>query len=416
MTPTKYWMAAAAALAAGVALGATTWGEGRLPLLALLLPVALATCERRLQAFLLAAGYALGTLRYAASFIGSWFNDSTLAGAGAVGLCALVTGAAWSMGYSSSPRPAWRAAAMALAWVLALAPPAALGLPGHPLIGAGFLLPGTAWLGVALALGLAATAAVVLPALPRVRRFAAVGVVLLAGAVGGAALRVPDVPVAVRGVVAVDTAWGKLKGDDDAIARIEAMGRTVFDPRAVVAVWPESAVGRYEPALHPVLRLELLQPAARAGRTHVLGLDIPMRGNRLLNAAVAFYPDGRTSTAVARQPAPLSLWRPWRSTDTFVADWSAHNMLTLPQGDRAAVIFCFEEYLPALYLMNEAMDRPSVYLVMRNSWADRDGAAVAIQRLHSRGIASLFGRPYLQAENRPLAKKSGDFWTPTLAH
>jgi hypothetical protein len=169
-----------------------------------------------------------------------------------------------------------------------------------------------------------------------------------------------------------------------------------------VQVWPESILGRHESALAPVLEIELLRPARTAARTLVIGMDLPMAGNRLLNAAVAFYPDGRRAVAVARQPAPVSLWKPWRRTDTFVADWRASNILDLGDGERAAVIFCYEEYVPLLYLLNEAFDAPTVYLALANTWAASEPEAAAIQTWHSLGMARLFGRPYLKAENRPV--------------
>jgi hypothetical protein len=172
---------------------------------------------------------------------------------------------------------------------------------------------------------------------------------------------------------------------------------------AASVVWPESIIGRYEPALAPVLEIELLRPSRSLGRTQVIGMDLPLADNRLLNAAVAFYPDGRTATAVARQPAPLSLWKPWRRQDTFVADWSADNMLDLGGEERAAVIFCYEEYMPILYLLDEAFDAPTVYLAIANTWAAQSPQSGAIQTRHSLGMARLFGRPYLKAENRPGA-------------
>ena len=176
------------------------------------------------------------------------------------------------------------------------------------------------------------------------------------------------------------------------------------EPAAATVVWPESIIGRYDPAMYQVLDLEVLRPSRRAGRTQIIGMDIPLPGNRELNSAVAFYPDGTTATATARQPAPLSLWRPWRTTDTFVANWAAHNVLQLGQGDRAAVIFCYEEYMPVLYLLNEALDHPTVYLAMTNTWAAKEAGAAAIQTWHSLGMARLFGRPYLKAENRPASR------------
>lgn len=389
----------------GAALGMAAWGESRVPVLAIALPVVIVASRTRLQAFFVAAGYAIAVLRYTAAFIASWFDNNLLIGAGALAAYALVSGAVWCLGWSRSDGVGWRMCAIALAWLLAALPPATVGIPGHPVIAAGYLFPGAGWVGVA--------AAWMIPVLgvwvgsrsaPARRRSAPI----LAGILGALAIvgvvlnGLPsNSPAAtVRGVAAQHTTWGHLGGQDEALARMQRMGATpVHD--ALTVVWPESIIGRYEPAMFKVLDLELLGPARRAGRTHVVGMDIPMKGNLLLNAAVAFYPDRSTATAVARQPAPLSLWRPWRSTDTFVADWRANNMLNLGQGDRAAVIFCYEEYLPALYLLNEALNAPTVYLALTNTWAAHEPGAAAIQTLHSLGMARLFGRPYLKAENRP---------------
>ena len=84
-----------------------------------------------------------------------------------------------------------------------------------------------------------------------------------------------------------------------------------------------------------------------------------------------------------------------------MADWGASNMLPMGQGDQAAVFFCYEELQPALYLVNELRDAPTMYLALSNTWADRDGGADRLQRLHSHGMALLFGRNYLRAANRP---------------
>lgn len=404
-----WWARALIGWLVGAALGVAAWGEGRVPALALALPVLIVASRTRLQAFFVAAGYAMAVLRYTASFIASWFDNNLLIGASALAAYALVSGAAWCIGWSRSERVEWRMGAITLAWLLSVLPPATVAVPGHPVIAAGYLFPGTGWIG--------ATATWMLPLLVvwgGSRRWVspawakAVVFAGMLGSLGLAGVLLNGLPgnspaSASRGVVAQHTAWGYLGGQDEALDRLQRMGSVPVPDTTLTVIWPESIIGRYEPAMFRVLDLELLGPARRAGRTHVVGMDVPMNGNLLLNAAVAFYPDRTTATAVARQPAPLSLWRPWRSTDTFVADWRANNMLNLGQGDRAAVIFCYEEYLPALYLLNEALDSPTVYVALTNTWAAREPGAAAIQTLHSLGMARLFGRPYIKAENRPNA-------------
>ena len=96
-------------------MGIAAWGEHRVPVLAILLPAALAVCQRRHQAFLLAGGYAFGLLRHTPEFIGTWFDNSVLAGTAAVTVYAVVTAAVWSMGWSASEHAGRRAAAMGAA-------------------------------------------------------------------------------------------------------------------------------------------------------------------------------------------------------------------------------------------------------------------------------------------------------------
>ena len=400
--PPTRWLLASAGFAGGVLLGVVAWGEGRVPVAALALPLLVAFSRSRLQAFCLAGGYAMATLRFDAAFIAAWFDDRLAIGSAAVLLYGLFTGGVWAMGWTASGRIAPRALAISAAWLLALA--AGLVVPGHPLIAAGYLLPGTGWAGVTLALAMPTLALCAAAMMPKAAmRKSALASVLALLSLAGVLLREPPPPVVAHGIQPQRTQWGRLLGEDDALARMQRMGAAAPAQPVATVVWPESIIGRYDPAMYAVLDIELLRGARRSGRTQIVGMDIPAPGERLLNAAVAFYADGRSATAIARQPAPVSLWKPWRSRDSFVADWTANNMLAMGQGDRAAVIFCYEEYMPVLYLLNEAFDAPTVYLALTNTWAAQSSSAAAVQTWHSLGMARLFGRPYLKAENRPAA-------------
>jgi hypothetical protein len=395
-------MLAAAGLAGGAVVGVAAWGLGRFPVLALALPLLVMFSRSRLQAFCVVFGYALGMLRFSAGFVASWFNNNLAIGVLVVLAFATITSTVWCLGWCRSRRWQPRLLAVTAAWLLALA--ANTGVPGHPLVAMGYVLPGTGWLGVGVSVAVPAFALAGAGLLRTERaRIAAGAAVLVLLAAAGLLLCRPPPAGPIRGIQAEVTHWGVLKGEDDALTRMQRMGAAKPGQLAATVVWPESIIGRYDPSLYQVLDLEVLNPARRAGRTQIIGMDIPLPGNRELNSAVAFYPDGRTATATARQPAPLSLWRPWRKTDTFVADWTAHNVLAVGQGDRAAVIFCYEEYMPVLYLLNEALDHPTIYLALTNTWAAKDAGAAAIQTWHSWGMARLFGRTYLKAENRPAA-------------
>lgn len=396
------------ALLAGCALGVLAWGEGRAPVAAIALPVLLAQCRSRAQAFLLAAGYAGGLLRYAATFISGWFGGNVAVGAAAVAAYMAITGAAWCTGWSRSPQPGVRAAAMLLAWIIALVP-AGIGAPGHPLLAVGFLFPGTGWLGVVWSAVVCALVGAMAPwARGRARPSLAGSAALVASltALGVALGGQPALQDPRAGLEPVTTAWGRLSSEDESLARMQQMRPVVTQGREAVQVWPESVIGTWRPSFYRVFELEVLSAARRAGRTLVVGMDMPVAGERYFNAAVAFFPDGSSQTAVARQPAPLSLWKPWASRDTFIASWRASNMLDLGE-TRAALIFCYEEYVPVLYLLNELLDRPTAYVALANTWAARQRGAAAIQTWHSYAMASLFGRPYIKAENQPAQVPAG---------
>ncbi|HEX2543287.1 MAG TPA: hypothetical protein VHL79_00315 [Ramlibacter sp.] len=384
-------------LALGVALGLLAWGEGRVPVPALSLPLLVGLSRSRAQAFWLAFGYAAGVLRHAAAFIASWFGDHLVVGMAAVVAYAVIAGAVWACGWSASPRIATRMGTMAAAWLLALG--LALAVPGHPLVAAGFVLPDSGWAGALAACLLGPAALAVLTTLRPRARAGMMALLLASLAAAGVALHREPTTGALAGIAPRTTAWGALRSPDDVLQRLQHMARAPLALTDTTVVWPESILGRYEPSFEPVLQLELLQPARAAGRTLVIGMDLPLPGERLASAAVVFHPDERRVVALARQPAPLALWKPWRQEHTFVADWRAGNMLELGQGERAAVIFCYEEYMPLLYLLNEAFDAPTLYLALANTWAARDPAAATIQTWHSLGMARLFGRPYLKAEN-----------------
>lgn len=411
-------MLLALALASGAALGWLSWGPGRAPALAALLPVLIAQCKTRGQAFALGAGYTLGILRHTAAFIGSWFDDSLLIGGAAVATYALISGSVWCLGWSSSSSEWRKALAVAVAWAVALLPPATLGLPGHPLIAWGTIAPGSGWFGVA--------ASVLVPAVlvwvmqrcrARIARSETIALMVLLAGLGALGLaRYEPASSHAPGIAAVSTEWGKTGGADDVLRRTYSMGqmseRLAVEGAPLTVFWPESILGEYDPALYPILEMDVLQPAEKHGQTMVIGIDLPLPGRKFENAAVAFYPDGRSAVAVARQPAPVSLWKPWRRDWTFLADWTASNMLSLRDERRAAIIFCYEEYLPILYLINEARDRPDIYLAMANTWAERSPIGSEIQTQHSLGIARLFGRLYVKAENRPIQSRAGQHHLP----
>jgi hypothetical protein len=391
----------------GAVLGLGAWGEGRAPYLAILLPIAIGLSGSRLRAFVLGLAYLLATERTGPAFIATWFDNNLAIGIAIWIGSSLVGGLAWSLGWTASSKPWRRALAAVVAWTITLLPPVAVVAMGHPLVAWGFLMQGTAWFGVA--------ASVVVPAAfmwiharegwqvkPTAMGLAGVGVVALGM---GIACYAPLENRFVADMAAVSTHWGAAKDGMEIIERIERMGRAnerfAQDTDVKVVIYPEAAIQRYEPALYPVLRMEVLDPSEKAGQTIIIGADLHDPSGNFQSSAIAFYPDGKTATAVARQTVPIALWKPWQSSGSFVTDWGANNMLVLKDGIRARVIFCFEEYIPILSLINEALDDHNLVLVMSNTWAAENPLASVIQSRHSEGIARLFKKRLIRSENRP---------------
>ncbi|MFC6281175.1 nitrilase-related carbon-nitrogen hydrolase [Polaromonas aquatica] len=395
------------AVAVGAFIGFGAWGEGRLPFLAAVLPFAIGISGSRARAFLMGLAYVLATERAGPAFMAAWFDGSFITasllwlGSGVIG------GLAWSLAWTSSNVPWRKAAASVLAWAVTLLPPVAVVVMGHPIVAWGNIMPGTGWIGVLASVAVPAIFMWTYSRSPWPLHKMTLLFIPVAGAVAGAGVYAyyPIESRFVGEIAAVSTNWGAAQDDWEILQRIERIGRTnerfAKETDVHVLIYPEAAIQRYDPALYLVLKMEIIDAAARAGQTIVLGADLPTRSGNLESAAIAFYPNGTTATAIARQTVPIALWKPWQASGSFLTNWTANNLLTLSDGVRARVIFCYEEYIPFLSLINEAKDAHNIVVVMANTWASKDQLGATIQARHSEGIAKLFGKHLLRAENRP---------------
>lgn len=405
-------MLACAALGAGWLFGVLAWGEGRAPTVAALLPLIVALVPHRFVAWFFVYAYELALLRTHPEFLSGWFGDNILVGWAMTSGYAVASAFIWSIGWATVNSKAtsiwgqhtWRLVAMFMAWLLALLPPAAVVLPAHPVVAWGYFAPGWGWLGVAASLLLPMGMMIAWFASPhrRVARSVALALIALAAGVHGL-LHKPTVEVSSGSAAAVTTEWGKINGMQGSLKSIESIGHFVRNNSVEgisTYIWPESIVGVYQPTYSTVMRIELLSEAKRRSQVHIVGMDVPNGKGGLRSIAVAYYPDGTTSVAQARQPAIVSLWRPW-SNESYEADWQASHELKLADGRRASILFCYEEFLPILFLMSQYNTNPDLYVAMSNTWASPSNLAAAVQTHHSLGMARLFGKSFLKAENRP---------------
>ena len=296
-----------------------------------------------------------------------------------------------------------------------MTPPVAIILAGHPFVGVGYLLPGTGWVGVALFFVVTATLGWVL----RVRLVAAAkgkavlvqtltlvlltGILIMAGGVPD-----PDAGRVVGGVGAVNSRWGAYpkRGSLEVMKRIGQIGIVTAnlaggEGEIKTVVFGESVLGLYDPSVYPAIKREILARTRSTGQTVVVGADIE-RGQDLQKVALVFRPDGTSAYVAARQPVPIAEWAPWKRQHSYPASWLGSDTVPLGGGVVASVVFCYEEYIPALRLISEWRGKHNMIIAMANLWASNDPLTNSIQASHTEGMARLFARPWVRVVN--LAK------------
>lgn len=405
--------------ALGVVLAISAWGPGRTPALALLLPLLWVLSPSRMFAMVLVATYHLGVSRFLPGFASVWF-DSLAAGYLIWLGHSFICGLAWALCWPSRATTTRVVLGMVVVSLVTLLPPVALVLAGHPIVGMGYIMPGSAWVGVGLYMLAMPAAAWLL----RVKtetvpapwkwpvRTALLVLAFIVLEVGGS---VPDPQAGkVAGAVgALESRWGAYpqRGSLEVMLRIGQIGMATQklsggQGELQTVVFPESVIGVYDPTVFPAVKREILNKTIKTGQTVVIGADLEDGNGGLQKAALIFRPDGTSSYVVARQPVPLAEWAPWRKREYFSPDWLSKDTAAIGGGIVARFVFCFEEYIPALHLLSEWRGEHQMIVVLSNLWASNDPLTSSIQASHTEGMARLFNRPWVRALN--LAKPPGN--------
>lgn len=389
----------------GWLLGALAWDGQGAPALAVLVPVAAVLARTRLWAYLYWVGYHLAVVRALPAYAEAWF-DSPLPGTVSWVLLGLVCAVPWTLLWTRSESQDKVLVMGILGFLLTLLPPVAAVAPGHPLVGWGFILQGWGWGGLcigALITGYAAARA------RAVKPTVAFGAILIAGLLLFAwGKSVAPLPMRSVGILhSVGTHFGKPPAnDEEKVARLENVGQIVRrlaanpDFAGSILVFPETTLGSYDDTFAPVLRGEVLAPAREAGIHLVLGMEIKNRSGQRYNVATLFSPDESMQVVAQRQPAVVSMWAPWRA-GSFTADWGRDTTLRIGKDLVFRVVICYEEFLPFVHLLDEIRGRYLAKVVMSNSWAAGTMGLPMVQRQHTEGMARLFGRTVVRAENLP---------------
>lgn len=213
-------------------------------------------------------------------------------------------------------------------------------------------------------------------------------------------------------VAAMRTAWGGfppygLIGVAERMRRIgEGLDNPGADARRTI-VYPEAVIGLYDSSLDDLIELEIVRKIRQTGQTVVLGADVHDGAGRFRNIALVLRPDGSRSIVSARQTTPLAQWRPWSNGVYFPADWLGNSTVKVSDNLRARIMFCHEEWMPALHLLSEAREEHRVVIATANLWAAEDALAEHVQGAHTQGMALLFGRRVARAVNGPAINWPG---------
>lgn len=390
-------------LASGAALGIAAWGEGRTALAALLLPLALTLVGGRINVYLFAFAYHLAVLRGAVDFIGNWFESSSM-GIAAWLAFGVVGAIPWTLAWCVNPARPWtRGASATGGFLLSLMPWFAVLQGGHPIYGWGFALQGWGWFGIALALAFTWGAASISGAR---QRGCLLGILLIALCI--VSLNQERLQMRAAGpFIAANTSWGAPpKNDGEAIDRYSAVsevlqkvGAKKLDPQPVL-VFAETTLGRYDNTFMFAHQSLLKLPARLYAVNAVIGREFKGKNGEMLNQAVFIDSSGKEQVVNQRQPALLSMWAPWRN-ESFSIGWMRDTKIQVTPDISARVVICYEEFLPFITLLDEWRGGHDVTLVMANAWPTKDDALRHVQATHTEGLARLFNRKIVRAENTP---------------
>ncbi len=324
----------------------------------------------------------------ARNFFGS--GVSPLSAAALWASACLLLALPWPLVWSEIPQQHWWRAACGLA--LGIVPPLGIFGLASPIIAAGFLFPGTRWLGLAtcgIVPGLLAT-------YPRYAGPALVGVAVVCNVI------CPRMPPTPPDWIAVNTRFGAISHEADSPitayraatsiqqSALSADGRVILFPETVVPTWTAATDAFWRRTLDslrdsgkvaiigarlpvPITNAELASLADIRSAVSLLrggsGSTVPRPGRapgfRYENAVVI----RGAETAVFRQriPVPIAMWKPFRQ-DGARLNLFGPGIVVIGER-RTAPLICYEQLLvwPAL---TSLFQNPQILLAPANDyWA-----------------------------------------------
>jgi hypothetical protein len=414
--------------AAGVGLGVSTGYPAGIAICAVM-PLLCLMVDSRKAAFQNALVYYAAALWPMMSGLHRYLgpNFSPFVPVGIWVMTALLLSSPWSLAWTSRPgHLVWRAP---LALAITVVPP--LGIIGFvsPLNGAGFLFPGTGWIGLALT--------AILPGLILSRRHS-VSLVVTAGLFSVSAhLSYPGDPVAPKGWEAINTHFGDVSKPLEEYRAAQLIQQRILRSSARVLIFPEYVVPRWSAASELFWKRTLVEARAR-GQVIVIGaglaLSNPYRrpgcgvpshdfstsitslerigqpitysGPPEIAANSALLTDAfdnavrivgaETNVLFQRIPVPIGMWRPL-STRNVPLRFTAPAVVDL-RGNRAAVVICYEQMI-TWPMLTSMLERPTVLIAISNLYWFKGTSIPRFQAEAARGLAKLFRVPLVSAVN-----------------
>ncbi|MDR1509768.1 MAG: hypothetical protein LBS53_09020 [Synergistaceae bacterium] len=213
------------------------------------------------------------------------------------------------------------------------------------------------------------------------------------------------VPPEPKGIIAIDTSFGRLGSGSFSFERDYDRANMVFNDlrkrnvsqsEAKIVVLPETIAGRLNKA-----GLELWRDEIRhllPDKAVIFGAELPAGDGRKYDNAVFMAHRGRIAYTRQRIPVMYSMYKgPFAKTGANIHLWEC-GILPLPGGRKAAVIVCYEAFLTWPFLISMTQ-KPDVIICMANLWWCRDTSLPATQKTVVSLWSLLFGVPSVFARN-----------------
>lgn len=346
---------------------------------------------------------------------------------------AILLSVPWTIAWTSNRlHYLWRAP---LALLATIVPP--LGIIGlsSPVMGAGYLFPGTAWTGL-VAVALLPGILLSTQALSLRRRCVVLGAAIgfCIGFTIEARIFRRDYIEPPRGWIAVNTNFGDLSQPFNDYVAAQFIQQEAARTSARVVIFPESVVPRWSEATEAFWR-QSLDGCRRRGQILAIGagqparVGIPINNREKLNnlrsydfsaainalnnidtqssrIPIKLSPEPIDNTLLVvgaesaafyqRVPVPIGMWQPF-SNASVPLRLGAPGILTI-DGQRAAVLICYEQLL-TFPILASMLHRPTVIVGISNTFWVGGTTIPRYQATALRGWAKLFRLPYFLAVN-----------------